>query len=71
MARKAARPTLSSVLQREISTCGVSLRQTARDSGVDMAVLSRFVNGERTITLETADRLAGHFGYVLKREKGA
>lgn len=63
--------TLSSVLQREISSCGVSVRQTARASGVNHAVLLRFVSGERTITLETADRLAGHFGYVLKREKWA
>ena len=71
MARQRTIPTLSGALQQEIVDCGAPIRQIARDSGVDSAVLSRFVNGHRTITLDTADRLAGHFGCVLKRAKGA
>ena len=71
MAKRPALPTLSGVLQQEIVDCGAPMRQIARVSGVDHAVLSRFVNGHRTITLDTADRLAGQLGFVLKRVKGA
>jgi plasmid maintenance system antidote protein VapI len=37
---------------------GPSVSALARDAGGDRSVLSRFLAGKRTITLETADRLA-------------
>jgi plasmid maintenance system antidote protein VapI len=36
----------------------LSVYELARDASVDRSVLSRFLAGKRTITLETADRLA-------------
>ena len=39
----------------------------ARDSGVDQAVLGRFMRGERSLYLETADRLCEFFGMRLTR----
>jgi len=35
-----------------------STYELAKDAGVDRSVLSRFIAGKRTMTLETADRLA-------------
>jgi transcriptional regulator with XRE-family HTH domain len=58
--RKPAPPreTLSEQLRRAIRARGMSLSALAEESGVDRAVLSRFAAGTRTITIETADRLA-------------
>jgi plasmid maintenance system antidote protein VapI len=58
--RKAARPTesLSDQLRKLIVGRGGSLYELAEEAGVDRSVLSRFVAGRRTVTLETADRLA-------------
>jgi plasmid maintenance system antidote protein VapI len=58
--RKPSRPLecLSGQLRRAITARGGSLYELAEQAGVDRSVLSRFVAGRRTITLETADRLA-------------
>ena len=43
-----------------------------RETGVTRASIRRFVNGERTLRLDVADRLAAYFGLELrpKRKKG-
>jgi plasmid maintenance system antidote protein VapI len=59
MARRKKAPTsLSDQLRDLIAGAGPSVYELARDAGVDRSVLSRFLAGKRTITLETADRLA-------------
>jgi transcriptional regulator with XRE-family HTH domain len=59
MARRKKLPvTLSDQLRELIAAAGPSAYELARDAGVDRSVLSRFLAGKRTITLETADRLA-------------
>jgi transcriptional regulator with XRE-family HTH domain len=59
MARRKKPPTnLSEQLRELIAAAGPSAYELARDAGVDRSVLSRFLAGKRTITLETADRLA-------------
>jgi plasmid maintenance system antidote protein VapI len=59
MAKRRKAPTsLSDQLRELIATAGLSVYELARDAGVDRSVLSRFLAGQRTITLETADRLA-------------
>jgi plasmid maintenance system antidote protein VapI len=59
MARRKKPPTsLSDQLRERIAAAGPSVYELARDAGVDRSVLSRFLAGQRTITLETADRLA-------------
>ena len=42
----------------QIGSAKLSAYELAEASGVDRSVLSRFLAGKRTITLETADRLA-------------
>ena len=62
--------TISQVLREAITKGGESLADLERTTGVSNAVLSRFVRGERTLTLPTADKLARHFGLELvKRER--
>ena len=62
--------TISQVLREAITKSGESLADLERTTGVSNAILSRFVRGERTLTLPTADKLARHFGLELvKRER--
>jgi transcriptional regulator with XRE-family HTH domain len=42
-----------------------SVRSVSIKSGIDRATLSRFRSGYQSITLETADKLAGVFGLAL------
>ena len=58
-------PTLSEQLRAAIVDSGLSLQQLARESGVDVSILSRFARRERTMTLELADRLAIRLGLAL------
>lgn len=39
----------------------------AKATGVDQSVLSRFLHGERTISLETAARLCKHLALELRQ----
>ena len=59
---------LSDALRAAIQDSGISLQQLARESGVDVSILSRFVRAERTMTLELADRLAARLRVQLKPE---
>jgi plasmid maintenance system antidote protein VapI len=56
--RKKPPASLSDQLRELITAAASSTYELARDAGVDRSVLSRFLAGKRTITLETADRLA-------------
>ncbi|HEX5272042.1 MAG TPA: helix-turn-helix transcriptional regulator, partial [Gemmataceae bacterium] len=44
-------------LRATITASGLSLNQLSKASGVDSGTLSRFVRGERTITLPAADKI--------------
>ena len=54
--------SLSEEIRAAIGKADLSPYELARASGVDRSVLSRFVAGKRTITLETADKLAERSG---------
>jgi hypothetical protein len=40
-----------------------------RETGVTRASVRRFVNGERTLRLDMADRLAAYFGLELRQKR--
>jgi len=61
--------SLTQQLREAIAGSGVTLYRVAKDTGIPYAVVHRFANGERSINLETADRLAEFFGMHLTRPK--
>jgi DNA-binding Xre family transcriptional regulator len=53
----------------EAETKRRTMYQVAKDSGVNWAVLNRFVTGERpTLRSDTMDRLCGYLGLELRRK---
>ena len=57
-----SRASAITALKKAISESGLSLREIARRSGVDIGVISRFMSGSRTPTLDTADRIIEAMG---------
>jgi plasmid maintenance system antidote protein VapI len=58
MSAKRANPfDLAEQLRRAIHESGLSPYRVATDAGVDRAVLSRFLRGERGLNLDTASRI--------------
>lgn len=57
---------LSDQLRRIVSDSGKTLGEIARGTGIDKSALSRFVNGERGVSLQAWDRLGEYFGLELR-----
>jgi transcriptional regulator with XRE-family HTH domain len=57
--------TMSETLRRAVRGAP-SIRSLARDAGLACAVVSRFRAGGRSVTLETASRLAGALNLTLE-----
>ncbi len=55
-------PPLEQQLRHALGRRTTSLRAIARAADVDPSALSRFLRGERNLSLATADRLAGVLG---------
>jgi plasmid maintenance system antidote protein VapI len=58
MARRKKPTTISEQLRDRITTSQLSPYELAEVSGVDRSVLSRFLTGKRSLTLDTVDKLA-------------
>ena len=58
-------PTLAETIRTKIKVSDLSQYKIAKDSGVDSGTLSRFVSGERSISIETADKLCKVIGLKL------
>ena len=63
MARKA--PKVSEALRQAIVDSGRPMTSIEQATGVHNSTLSRFLRGERTLTLTTVDILAAHFELEL------
>jgi len=63
--------SLAEQLRDHVKRDGRSLYALSKASGIDRGILVRFVNGTRTITIETAGPLAKVLGVELqpKRKK--
>lgn len=66
MAKKKA-DTIIDQLKTAIENCGETPYRVAKDSGVSQPVLTRFLNGDRDIRMETAALLASYLGLRLVR----
>jgi transcriptional regulator with XRE-family HTH domain len=69
--KKTGEPPLIKQLRDEIQNSGQSLNQLARNAGVEPAQLSRFVRGERTLTLPAVAKVCQALGLELTRTKPA
>jgi plasmid maintenance system antidote protein VapI len=58
MARRKKTTTISEQLRERIATSKLSPYELAQAAGVDRSVLSRFLTGKRSLTLDTVDKLA-------------
>lgn len=56
-------------LLREALAEADSIRAVAKENGLDHSSLVRFANGEQSLRLDLADKLAAHFGIVSTRRK--
>ena len=61
--------TLADQLRNAIETSGLTLYRVAADAGIDYASIHRFCHGERSLSLESADKLAAFFEMRLTRPK--
>ena len=57
------------MLRDAIQESGLSFYRIEKETGVDNALLSRFMRGERGVTLPTAERIAKVVGLELKRKE--
>ncbi len=65
----AAKKTISEALREAMRRDGRSVTRIAADAGVAQAVLCRFYNGTRGLTLKVADRLAEELDLELRPRK--
>ena len=57
--------TVTDQLKRAIADSGLTLYRIAKDSGVPLPVLYRFMAGEQGLTLVTVDKLAAYLKLKL------
>ena len=71
MAKKQAskKPSLSDLLRKALSEAD-SIRAVARASGLHHTSLLRFVRGDRTLTLDTAEKLMAYCGIEARHTGG-
>src|SRR5262245_11256657 len=58
-------PDLIEQLRGAVAGCGISMNRLGKEAGVNQAQLSRFIRGERTLTLPTAAKLCAYLGLRL------
>ncbi len=57
-------------LIQAIEDSGESRYAIHKATGIDQGQLSKFVHGERGLSLETVDRLCAHLGLELRKAPG-
>ena len=61
---------MTSVLRDAIQASGISLAELSRQTGISTPQLSRFVRGERTLTLPLVEKLMAYFGLKVTDASG-
>jgi len=64
-----SRRTLSETIKTAVTQSRLSVNGLAKRAGVPQPVLHRFVTGETSVTLATADRLCAYLGLELRPPK--
>ena len=60
---------VSAAVRAAIASCGLSLTELGRRSGVSQSQLSRFMAGDRSLTLTAVDKLAPVLKLKLSKRK--
>jgi transcriptional regulator with XRE-family HTH domain len=60
---------LSDQIREAIKSFGVTQYRICKDTGIDPSVMSRFMSGERGLTIPTLDVLAEYLGLRIITEK--
>ena len=60
---------MADTLRKMIRDSGETVAAIARGAGIAQPVLHRFAKGERSLTLDTAERLVRYFNLELRRRK--
>lgn len=61
--------TLSDQIRDAILNAGVSRYRIAKETGVDQPALSRFVHGERGLSIEALDAIGLYLGLVIVKKQ--
>lgn len=69
MSKRKIPDAISGQLRWFLQHSGQSTYRLNRETGVDNSLISRFLRGERGISLTTADKLAKHLGLHLVRDE--
>lgn len=64
----ASKLSMTDVLRRAIRESGLPFQALERETGVQRRCICRFLNGEQSIRLDMADKLAAYFKLVLTAE---
>lgn len=67
MAKSKPSLTVSEAIRAAVQASELSMRQIAEQSGVDHAVISRFMSGDRDLRLASADKLVTALGISILR----
>ena len=59
-------PTIADTLRQAIKRSGKTRYRVAKDAGLHPSVILRFVSGERSLTLDTADGVVKALGLELR-----
>jgi hypothetical protein len=70
MGRRKRSSPISDVLRRAIIASGEPYNAIEQATGVSRANILRFTKGQRSILLDSAERLAEHFGLELRTRGG-
>lgn len=60
---------LAEALRQAITASEMSQATLAQETGIDPGVISRFIRGERSLSLETASKIADLLGLELRPKK--
>ena len=67
--RQADRTDLAEQLRKAIAASGLTPYRIATDADVDRAIMTRFVNGDRGLTLDTASKIADYLALELRPKR--
>jgi transcriptional regulator with XRE-family HTH domain len=71
MAKRGGKPpTISAQLKAAIEASGLTTYALGNASGVDSSAIQRFLSGERSLKLESVDKLAAALGLQLTDQGG-